>query len=242
MLFTISGQVFGVARYNSNGFLDSGFGSGGLTQQDLGGLNFANAVAITTSGNIIAVGESMGTLTAQFPPEKFAILELLSNGFPNPLFGTGGMVVSNFGRPAGANSVAIQSDGNIVVGGFAAASESNPVPFQVALARYIGVGNVTSPVFCLRDSTSPITLQLTQAGDYSFKNCTTGQTLTGTGTVRIVNNVLMLTDNRPDRRISASFFLNQLTGSATITLIPAPGIFQTTRINDTVPNASCSCP
>src|SRR5262249_28983058 len=117
LLFTISGQVFGVARYNSNGFLDSGFGSGCLTQHDLGGLNFANAVAITTSGNIIAVGESMGTLTAQFPPEKFAILELLSNGFPNPLFGTGGMVVSNFGRPAGANSVAIQSDGNIVVGG-----------------------------------------------------------------------------------------------------------------------------
>src|SRR5262249_15668183 len=125
LLFTISGQVFGVARYDTNGILDSGFGSGGLTQQNLGGLNFANAVAITPGGNIIAVGESKGTLTGLFPPDKFAILELLSNGLPNPLFGTGGMVVSDFGKPAGANSVAIQGDGNLVVGGFAAASEAN---------------------------------------------------------------------------------------------------------------------
>src|SRR5262249_24280824 len=126
-----------------------------------------------------------------------------------------------------------------VVGGEALASVINPFPVQIALARYLGLG--ATPQACLRDNTSPITLILTQTGDYTFNNCVTGQTLSATGTVRIVNNVLTLTDTRPDRRISANFFLNQLTGSATITLIPAPGVYQTTRINDTVPNASCSC-
>jgi len=149
------------------------------------------------------------------------------------------MVTTDFGHPAAAGSVAIQSDGNIVVGGGAAFSESSAFPFQVALARYFGLG--AAPVFCLRDNNSPLILELTQTGDYFFKNCATGQTLSGTGTVRLVNSVLMLTDNRPDRRITATYYLNQLNGSALITLIPAPGVFQTTRIVDTVPGASCSC-
>jgi len=238
-VFNNTKQVFGVVRYNHDGSLDSGFGSGGLTTADLGDNNFASGVAIGPGGNIIAVGQATVLMNSGFPPQKFAVLALQPNGLPNPAFGIGGMVTTDFGHPAAAGSVAIQSDGNIVVGGGAAFSESSAFPFQVALARYVGLG--AAPVFCLRDNNSPLILELTQTGDYFFKNCATGQTLSGTGTVRLVNSVLMLTDNRPDRRITATYYLNQLNGSALITLIPAPGVFQTTRIVDTVPGASCSC-
>jgi hypothetical protein len=59
--------------------------------------------------------------------------------------------------------------------------------------------------------------------------------------VRLVNGILMLTDSRPDRRVSAGVNTGQQTGSATIYIMIAPGVWQTFRINSTNPAASCSC-
>ena len=60
--------------------------------------------------------------------------------------------------------------------------------------------------------------------------------------VRVASGVASLTDSKPDRRINASFLLGQLTGRANITLIPAPGVYQTIVVNDTNPYATCKCP
>ena len=65
--------------------------------------------------------------------------------------------------------------------------------------------------------------------------------LTGTGVTKVVNGIRMLTDFKPDRRISAGFNTGQLTGSATVYLNTGPGIWQLFRINDTVPSAVCQC-
>jgi len=243
---------FAVARYNADGSVDTGFGTQGGTFVDMGDTNVVHRVAIGAGGTIIAAGES---LPPALPGEvlaldKFALLVLDANGIPNSGFGTGGKVVSDFGKPCFFPAVALQSDGNIVMSGTSSASTTQVFPQEFILARYIGLRTATptptptptpAAQMCLRDNTSPVFMQLSQSGAYTFKNCATGETLTGTGTVRIVNNVLMLTDNRPDRRVTASYYLNQLNGSAIVTLIPAPGVYQTTRIIDTVPNASCSC-
>jgi hypothetical protein len=65
--------------------------------------------------------------------------------------------------------------------------------------------------------------------------------ISGTGVVRTVNGILMVTDSKPDRRVSAGFNTGQRTGSATIYIMIAPGVWQTFRISSTNPNAVCSC-
>jgi hypothetical protein len=95
---------------------------------------------------------------------------------------------------------------------------------------------------CLRDNTTGNLLQFSSTnGQYLFTRCSEGFTLSGTGVVRLVNGILTLTDSKPDRRVSAGF-LTQKTGSATIYLMVAPGVWQTFRINATNPAAVCSCP
>jgi hypothetical protein len=74
-------------------------------------------------------------------------------------------------------------------------------------------------------------------GDYVFTHLgINGFTLSGRGTASVVNNTRVLTDFKPDRRISAMFLLGQLTGRATISVLVAPGVYQTFVINQTSPN------
>jgi hypothetical protein len=83
----------------------------------------------------------------------------------------------------------------------------------------------------------------TASAAYTFKACIPGGfNLSGTGKVQTVNNVAVLTDTKPDRRVVAYFYLNQLTGHATVTQIPGPGIFNSLSINSTAPNPTCGCP
>jgi hypothetical protein len=95
---------------------------------------------------------------------------------------------------------------------------------------------------CIKDDTSGNYIQFSSAtGDYRFVRCSTGTILVGKGTVTKVNSIDTLTDNRSDRRITASFLTNQLTGHATVTIISATGISQTFVINRTNVHAVCSC-
>jgi hypothetical protein len=82
----------------------------------------------------------------------------------------------------------------------------------------------------------------TTTGDYNFIRCIDGFTLSGKGTVTTANSIVTLTDKKSDRQITASFNLGQLTGSAVVTLIPAPGISETYKLNDTESRGKgCSC-
>jgi uncharacterized delta-60 repeat protein len=47
---------FALARYNPDGSLDSGFGSGGRVTTDFGGFDAASAVVIEAAGKIVAAG------------------------------------------------------------------------------------------------------------------------------------------------------------------------------------------
>ena len=105
---------FAVARYNSDGSLDTGFGTGGKVTTDFSsGEDRPYAVAVHTDGTIVVVGYAHnGTSNA------FAIARYTSMGVPDTSFDSDGKVTTDFGTSNDrARAVAIQSDGKIVVGG-----------------------------------------------------------------------------------------------------------------------------
>jgi len=105
---------FAVARYNSDGTLDAGFGTGGKVKTDVGGrFEAARAVALQGDGKIVVAGGTVNLFN------DFALVRYNSNGTLDTSFGTGGKVLTAFGVSAQADSVAVQSDGKIVVGGYA---------------------------------------------------------------------------------------------------------------------------
>src|SRR5262249_41974587 len=88
-------QDFGLARYNSDGSLDTNFGRGGKVLTDFAGSNDgAFDVAIQTDGKIVAAGFSF-QFTAS---ENFALARYNSNGVLDTTFGAGGKVTTDFGN------------------------------------------------------------------------------------------------------------------------------------------------
>src|SRR5262249_17067722 len=106
-------------------------------------------------------------------------------------------------------------------------------------------GGSQCPVFdtCVQDDgTGNVLLWNSTTGDYQYITCQNPQTtMTGKGTATTVGGVRNLMDVKADRRIQGSFNLGQHTGRVTLMLSPAPGVFQTTTLNQTNPNATCVC-
>lgn len=95
---------------------------------------------------------------------------------------------------------------------------------------------------CLMDDHGTGFLQFSSVtGAYRFNRCSDGFTLSGVGTIRLVNGIETVTDSRSDRRISAGFSMATRTGSAVIMIQIAQGVWQTLRVNDTNPSATCTC-
>jgi uncharacterized delta-60 repeat protein len=112
---------FGVARYLADGSLDSAFGTGGKVATDFGsGNDFAKAVAIQSDGKIVVVG-----VTFNIGNPRIGVVRYLSDGSLDPSFNTTGKVITALTSRDGANGVAIQSDGKIVVVGFATPTIAN---------------------------------------------------------------------------------------------------------------------
>jgi len=106
---------FALARYNSNGTLDTTFGIGGRVITPLGGPAQAFSIAVQSDGKIVAAG-FVHLVNGDF---DFALARYNSNGTLDTTFGTGGKKTTAFGAPSVAqgNAVAIQKDGKIVVSG-----------------------------------------------------------------------------------------------------------------------------
>jgi uncharacterized delta-60 repeat protein len=134
-------QNFAVARYTSNGVLDTGFGTGGMTQIDFGNCcQAATKVLVQPNGKIITVGGSNG----ESPEDDFLLARLTSDGSLDPTFGAGGKVRTSFGDlNGGANGALFQPDGNIVAVGFQATGLDLFADF--ALARYLDAEGLPGP-------------------------------------------------------------------------------------------------
>jgi uncharacterized delta-60 repeat protein len=126
-------QNFAVARYTSNGILDTTFSGDGKTQIDFGNCcQGATKVLLQSDGKIITVGGSNG----ESSEDDFLLARLTPRGSLDNTFGVGGEVRTSFGDlNGGANGAALQSDGKIVAVGFQATFSNQWANF--ALARYL---------------------------------------------------------------------------------------------------------
>src|SRR5262245_59503870 len=100
-----------MARYNTDGSLDTSFGTGGEVVTDFGGyFGAGRAVALLTDGKIVVAGAGGGA--------DFAVVRYNSDGSLDASFGSGGVVAITFADQGDeAESVTIQSDGKIVAAG-----------------------------------------------------------------------------------------------------------------------------
>jgi uncharacterized delta-60 repeat protein len=126
-------QNFAVARYTSNGILDTTFSGDGKTQIDFGNCcQSATKLLLQSDGKIITVGGSNG----ESGDDDFLLARLNPRGSLDNTFGVGGQVRTSFGDlNGGANGAALQSDGKIVAVGFQATFSNQWANF--ALARYL---------------------------------------------------------------------------------------------------------
>src|SRR5213080_4613023 len=124
---------FAVARYTSNGVLDTTFSRDCITQIDFGSCcQSAYKVLLQSDGKIITVGYA----NTEDSDSDFLLARLSPRGSLDATFGVGGKVRTSFGDlNGGANGAALQSDGKIVAVGFQATFSNQWTNF--ALARYL---------------------------------------------------------------------------------------------------------
>jgi uncharacterized delta-60 repeat protein len=109
---TDSWRKFAVVRYRPGGRLDDSFGGDGIVRTNFtSGDDVAWDVAIQRDGKIVAAG------AAGFGQEGFQLARYRRDGRLDPTFGSGGTVVTGY-KGANARSVALQSNGRIVVAGY----------------------------------------------------------------------------------------------------------------------------
>ena len=121
---------FGLARFNSNGTLDTTFATGGIASLSFGNAeDFANDFQIQQDGKIVVVGSARSGSN-----RDFALARFNSDGTLDTTFGSGGTVLTDFGTDDGANSLIIQASGSLVVGGWSGT--------DFALAKYDTNGNL----------------------------------------------------------------------------------------------------
>ncbi len=136
---------FALARFTSSGALDPTFGNGGKVQTDLfnQSKDAANAIIVDSAGNILIAGSS--SLENAPNGADFALLRYDSSGILDGTFGnmvTPGKVDLNFnGGDDGALSLAIDSQGRILVAGYAEKS-STDTEKDFALARFNSNGSL----------------------------------------------------------------------------------------------------
>lgn len=132
---------FGVVRYNSNGTLDTAFGSGaGWVETDFGGdMSNATSVVVQADGKIVVAGDSNAGASSR---PDFAVARYNVDGSLDNTFGenSDGQVTTNmFGGDAFAQGVALDASGNIVAAGQAYGQNGLRT---FALARYTPDGEL----------------------------------------------------------------------------------------------------
>ena len=131
-----SNQYFAVARYSTNGTLDTSFGTNGKTTTSFGGgTNLAKAVALQADNKIVLAGQ------VGVSPMDFGVARYQENGIIDTTFGIDGKVITDLaGGSDIADGAAIQQvyEGTqlverLIVAGASAANGG----YNFAVARYL---------------------------------------------------------------------------------------------------------
>lgn len=126
-----STEDFCTIRYNTDGSLDSGFGTAGIVTTALGtdGEAAGTSVAVTVNGQIVVAGDALVNGESQF-----AMARYMADGTLDGTFGTGGKVLTEIGPNEDlCNGMTLQADGQILLAGESDAGNGDS---EFAIARY----------------------------------------------------------------------------------------------------------
>jgi uncharacterized delta-60 repeat protein len=131
---------FALARYNSDGTLDTSFGSGGTITTAIGiHYDRAQSLVLQPDGKIVVAGFSLNDQGRAL----FALARYDTNGTLDPAFGSGGTVTTTIGTYwALALGLARQVNGKLVAAGWDYPNSTTDTAF--ALARYNPDGTLDS--------------------------------------------------------------------------------------------------
>ncbi|WP_328874619.1 calcium-binding protein [Streptomyces sp. NBC_00287] len=146
------GADFALARYNTDGSLDGGFGNGGRVTTAFAGEDLARGVQVQPDGRIVAAGRSGFDI---------ALARYNTDGSLDAGFGTGGRVTTDFGGTLeAAHDLVLQPDGKIVTGGVRS-TDFTAVRYRTdgTLDSGFGTGGRASADFTYYDEAHAIALQ-----------------------------------------------------------------------------------
>lgn len=152
---TIAGsRDISLVRYNSDGSLDTSFHFDGIVTTDVASLNDSGySVTLQPDGKILVGGYSDVNYSS-----RFALLRYNSNGSLDTSFHFDGIVTTDVGMSNDyAQSVTLQPDGKILVGGYSHNGSNN----DMALVRYSSNGNLDSSF----NSTGIVTTDISGTND-----------------------------------------------------------------------------
>jgi uncharacterized delta-60 repeat protein len=133
------GNDIALMRFNTDGSIDNTFGISGITITDFLYQEYVSSIALQADGKIV-IGGTLNSSEANHLVARYN-----TDGTLDGTFGTGGYVYYHLGSPFSyekLNSIAIQADGKIVIGGTA----YGVVDSDYCLARLLTNGNL-DPTF-----------------------------------------------------------------------------------------------
>jgi uncharacterized delta-60 repeat protein len=132
----VAGTSFGsntfVARFNSNGIIDSSFDADGIATATIGSVSH-NSLTIQSDGKIVLVGRISSGSNGQI-----AVIRYNSNGSLDNSFDLDGVVTTTIGTNSWASSLALQPDGKLVVTG----NSDNGSDLDIVILRYNNDGSI----------------------------------------------------------------------------------------------------
>ncbi len=140
---------FFLMRLTNDGNVDSVFGKNGRTAVDVANYNRPQSLAIQPDGKFIAAGYSYINFVRDDDFNivynmNFNLVRFLSDGNVDSSFGENGIVQTDFGAVEEAYTVAVQTDGKILVGGSTGALPPGQNSPKFLLVRYLNNGQVDS--------------------------------------------------------------------------------------------------
>ncbi|MCC7069653.1 MAG: hypothetical protein IT523_14560 [Burkholderiales bacterium] len=240
-----SNYDFCLARYQTDGTLDTSFNSTGKVISPIGSsIDDANAIALQPDGKIVVVGACVNGSTYDFCLARYQ-----SNGALDAAFGSNGKVISPIGLSNDyGQALALQPDGKIVVAGYCDGVSNN----DFCLARYQAngtldtsfgsSGTVISPIGssydwayaialqpdgkivvageCWNGSNFDFCLARYQGGPFGYRNCT--MDLDGDGAVLATTDALLLA--RTSLGMTGSAIINGISFASHATRTTWPAI------------------
>jgi uncharacterized delta-60 repeat protein len=148
-----AGDLFVLVRYTADGNLDQNFANVGVITGSFESygpnlVSIATSVAVQSDGKIIVAGDSLirdSLSPGEFSDSNFGLARYNDDGRLDETFGSGGTVVTDFGRFDRAEGVVLQTDGKIVVAGDSHFLIGNYIvsdAYSLVLARYNSNGTL----------------------------------------------------------------------------------------------------